>query len=297
MNGAAAPTIRVEAPPKINLSLRVLGRRQDGYHQIESLVAFAPGIGDWIQLSPGPDPVIEVTGPYAHRIVGTNILERVLTKLRTIAPAIDLGTVRLVKNLPVASGIGGGSSDAAALLNAIIRANPASMHDVDWHRLALELGADVPVCLSSRAAFMTGIGDVVRPLPRFPSVPAVLVVPDIAVPPDKTAQVFRRLAAPSLPEDYSAAPPDPPQLPSVDTVIDHVRRLRNDLLAPALSLFPEIAPVQDALSATSGCRVVRLSGAGPTSFALYGDFAAAKAAAQAIDDTHPDWWVAAAELA
>ena len=212
--------VRFYAPPKINLTLRILGQRPDGYHELQSLVAFAETGGDWITLTPVAAAhhvaPVHVTGPYAADITGPNILDQALQHLASTQPHLTLGTVTLEKNIPVASGIGGGSSDAAALLKAIAAINPELAGSIDWHAIAATLGADVTVCYLARAAYMTGRGEHVHPLTTFPTTHAVLVTPATASRPDKTAAVFAHLNAPPLkvaattaPAPATTAPPPP----------------------------------------------------------------------------------------
>ena len=172
--------IREIARAKVNLTLSVLGRRSDGYHDIESLVTFAD-IGDLVTFHPGPDCRITTSGPFAPEIEGPNLLEKTLSLLRELDPGLVLGAVELEKNLPVAAGLGGGSADAAALLRAVRAANPERAGRIDWHRLAARLGADVPVCLAGVPALIRGIGDRIEPLAhKLPPLACVLVNPRVA---------------------------------------------------------------------------------------------------------------------
>src|SRR6476646_10188178 len=182
------------ARAKINLTLTVLGRRLDGYHELESLVTFAD-IGDRVVLHPGPDCRVTASGPFATDIEGPNLLNRTLALLREADRDLLLGAVELEKNLPVAAGVGGGSADAAAVLRAVRRVNPERAGSIDWHGLAARLGADVPVCLAEIPARMRGVGDRIEPLDaahRPPPLAAVLVNARVPLP---TAQVFTALAA------------------------------------------------------------------------------------------------------
>ncbi len=188
--------IREIARAKVNLTLSVLGRRPDGYHEIESLVTFAD-FGDVVSLEPGPATSVTTRGPFAAAIDGPNLLDRALALLREAAPGLHLGAVTLEKNLPVAAGLGGGSADAAALLRAVRRANPELAGSVPWDAVAARLGADVPVCLAGRPALISGIGQTVQPLAHdLPAMAAVLVNPRQ---PLATAAVYRALDAPPAP--------------------------------------------------------------------------------------------------
>src|SRR5262249_53232767 len=170
----AAMTICELARAKINLSLIVTGRRADGYHELESLVTFAD-VGDVLKLSPGGDCRVLTSGPFACDILGPNLLEKTLALLRELDPPLCLGRAELEKNLPVAAGLGGGSADAAALLRAVRRANATRAGAVPWARLALRLGADVPVCLEGSPSLVWGVGEEMAALRRLPAAQAVLV--------------------------------------------------------------------------------------------------------------------------
>jgi 4-diphosphocytidyl-2-C-methyl-D-erythritol kinase len=285
------------ARAKVNLSLTVLGRRPDGYHDIASLVAFA-GIGDRITFTPGPDCGVVASGPFAAAIAGTNLLDVALELLRRQAPDLQLGAVELVKVLPVAAGLGGGSADAAALLRAVRRANHAGSRAIDWHRLAARLGADVPVCLAGEPAMMEGVGDRIEPLAPLPPLPCVLVNPRLPLP---TARVFAA---------FDANPPSPmprqlgwepsgarsPAVLDLDRLLAHMRARGNDLEAAATSLLPVIAQIKAALIAEACCRVAAMSGSGPTCFGIFTDPGAAEAAAQEFARRHPNWWIQATRL-
>ncbi len=277
------------ARAKINLTLSVLGRRADGYHELLSLVAFADA-ADIVTLDPGRDTGLTVTGPFAAAIDGANLIERATDLVAQAAPGLPIGHVTLDKRLPVASGIGGGSSDAAAVLRAIRRAHPAATAHLDWLSIAGRLGADVPVCFANRTAWMSGTGDRLTPLdPPPPRLDAVLVNPRAPVPAEKTARVFRALAAPPLPAGGGASAL--PAIPDRAELLALMHRSGNDLEAPAAAVVPEIADVLTALEETPGAAMAQLSGAGPTCFAVYSDRTAAHTAAAAIAAAHPDWWV------
>lgn len=192
------------ARAKINLTLRVLGRRVDGYHELESLVVFAD-VGDIITLDTGSRVGssqdgwnVTMSGPFAHALTGDNLIATTLQRLTTVCPALRLGGIHLDKQLPVASGLGGGSADAAAVLRAVRRANAdnAAIQDICWHQIAASLGSDVPVCFANANAWMQGIGDRLQRVHELPELHAVLVNALGVVPPDKTARVFRALNAP-----------------------------------------------------------------------------------------------------
>lgn len=257
------------APAKVNLTLHVTGRRADGYHRLDSVVAFAD-IGD--MLTAGPGDSLSVTGPFAEGVPTDdgNLVRRALAR------AGARRTITLDKRLPHPGGIGGGSSDAAAALR-LVGARPATA-------ALLTLGADLPVCMEPRAARMRGIGERVDPL-DLPPLEAVLLHPGLAAP---TGAVFRALATPDNPGHGAV-----PEGTSAPALIDWLRAGRNDLERPALAVAPGIA---DALAALrgSGAALVRMSGSGATCFGLYETRAEAEAAAAAL--VRPGWWVRATTL-
>lgn len=286
--------IRETAPAKVNLSLRVLGRRPDGYHEIESVAVFARSAADAVEFIPEEEPKLNLSGPFASSLKGPNIVETALARILDATPGVRLGEVRLVKRLPVASGIGGGSADAAAVLRAVREANADLAFTIDWAGIASGLGADVPMCLESRACFVRGVGTEVLPLSDFPTLAIVLANSLAEMPSDKTAQVFKLLAAP----EFQTGGWDEPRtrFSSRDDLITYVASVGNDLTGPALSLAPQIGDVVRELSASHGCRYAALSGAGPTCFGLYDDFQTAKEAAAELSAQRPAWWVVASEL-
>jgi 4-diphosphocytidyl-2-C-methyl-D-erythritol kinase len=284
------------ARPKVNLTLAVLGRRADGYHALDSLVAFALDVADAVTLVPGVDRCVTTTGPFAGSIAGENLVAVTLDRIAEAAPGLTLGSVTLEKNLPAAAGIGGGSADAAAVIRAVQRANGGAAAGVDWHVIARRLGADVPVCLISRAQRMQGVGDILTPLPGLPELAAVLVNPQAPVPADKTAQVFRRLGAGPL-DDAAAGTEMPGDLSDPARLLAHMRAVGNDLLAPALAVVPQIGAVLAALRGCAGCELAQLSGGGPTCLGVFPDMAAASRAERTIAAAEPAWWVRATRLA
>ena len=270
------------ARAKVNLTLEILGRRPDGLHELASLVAFAD-VGDVVALDTGAPPSVTVTGPFAPTIAGENLIAVTMRRLATAEPLLRLGAVRLDKQLPVAAGIGGGSADAAAVLRAVRRANPQLAAAVDWQTIAVGLGADVPVCLANRTAWMTGIGEQVTALPGWPTLGAVLVNPLLPAPADKTAQVFRRLAAPVLSAGRCCEPPS-----SGERAIDFLGGRGNELEAAAMAVMPITAAVKAALLGIPGCRHAAISGSGPTCFGIF-DYPIEAAARLAVEE--PSWWL------
>lgn len=279
------------ARAKVNLTLRVLGRRADGYHELQSLVAFAD-VGDGIEYLPDAPPTVTVRGRFAEAIAGTNIAALALEKVVTAAPGLELGAVSIEKRLPVAAGVGGGSADAAAVLRAIRRANPEQDTAVDWHAIAASLGADVPVCLLSAAQFMWGTGHDTAVLPPLPPLPAILVNPGV---PLATAAVFRALAAPPLPTPLPE-PLLPGVFPHAAAVVAYMRDNANDLEPTAASLCPPIGAVLTALRVLPGVQIARMSGSGPTCFAVFDTAGAAAEAARQIRNREANWWAEATTL-
>ena len=270
------------APAKINLALHVTAQRGDGYHLLDSLVVFAD-VGDRITVAAADAVSLTVTGPTAAGLTpGDDNL--VLRAARAFGAAPG-AAITLEKNLPVASGIGGGSSDAAATLRALARLWQRPLPDA---AAVLALGADVPVCLAGRPARMTGIGAGLVPL-VLPAAWLVLVNPGVALP---TAAVFAGLER----HGHPAMPRDLPQFQGVADLAAFLRLARNDLEAPAIRLAPAIAQCKASLASMSGCLLARMSGSGATCFGLFANSLTAHAAARALQAAHPGWWVAAARM-
>jgi 4-diphosphocytidyl-2-C-methyl-D-erythritol kinase len=275
------------ARAKVNLTLEVIGRRPDGYHELASLVAFAD-IGDTLTLD--IDRAIDVSagGPFAPSIAGENLIAVTLRRLLEAEPRLALGHMHVDKQLPVAAGIGGGSADAAAVIRAVRRANPDLAASIDWARIGAGLGADVAVCLESKTAWMTGIGEVVTPMRGWPALQAVLVNPMVPAPIDKTAQVFRRLGAAALGDDPAPYPPG-----SGETAIDFMASRGNNLERAAMAVMPIVAAIKTALLGIPGCRYAAVSGGGPTCFGIFDN---PQIAAHILNEQEPSWWVRAVTL-
>ncbi len=282
------PVLSERARAKVNLTLRILGRRLDGFHALDSVVAFAD-VGDVLTLTLGVPATVSVYGPFASAIEGENLAARALEMAAAAAPGLVAGAISIEKNLPVAAGVGGGSADAAAVLRLLRRANPVQAAHVDWMTLAAQLGSDVPVCFESRACRMTGRGEILNSIDGFAAIAAVLVNPQVPVPADKTRQVFKRLAAAPL------TGPVPTAAPNAWTAAQAIAG-GNDLEAPAKAVIPAITAVLDALERDTLPWVARLSGAGPTCFALTATMDDAYAVAMRIAEHHPSWWVRATIL-
>ena len=274
------------APAKVNLSLLVTGRRADGYHLLDSLVVFGPA-ADTVHARPAPAITLAMEGPFAAGLE-TEPDNLVLRAARALALHADRpvgAALVLNKHLPVASGIGGGSADAAATLRLLCRLWDLRVDDGTLAGIALKLGADVPVCLASRPARMTGVGEVLAAVAPMPRCGLLLANPGIAV---ATADVFRARRSP-----FSQPSPLPAAWPDAAALAQTLRGLGNDLEAPALAVAPAIGPVLAALRSLPGCLLARMSGSGGTCFGLFADPAQAKAGAALLP---PGWWRSAGPL-
>jgi 4-diphosphocytidyl-2-C-methyl-D-erythritol kinase len=271
--------LRETAPAKINLALRVVGRRADGYHDLESLVAFAD-LEDTLTLEPGGEATIEVTGPFA-KDCGSSADNLVLKAARAVG--LPAGRFTLDKRIPVAAGLGGGSADAAAALRLIARANNVTLDDRRLMDAAISCGADVPVCLESKTRIISGLGEQLSPPLTLPTLHAVLVNPGVPLP---TADVFASFRG-----------DEPSKMP-----VDHVPLERGALLAwlaargncltrAAVSRVPLITRVFDAIGALPGCRLTRMTGSGATCFGLFDDAGAVADAVKRLKEPRPDWWI------
>lgn len=297
MTADAAGALVEAAPAKLNLYLHVLGRRSDGYHELDSLVAFAD-MHDTVTVAPGKAPgdalSLALDGPMASALAADGAAAdnlvlraaRMLAEAVGRAPALRLG---LTKRLPVASGIGGGSADAAACLRALCRLWRIAPDRAPVPELALALGADVPACLAGRPAFLGGIGERLAPAPLLPAMALVLANPGVPVP---TPSVFRAMTAQDFsgPARFDRAPADAAAL------VDLLRARGNDLAGPARRLAPAIGTVLAALEAQPGCLLARLSGSGATCFGLFAEPAGAALAAAVLARAEPGWWVVAGRL-
>ena len=284
----------VSAPAKINLTLHVTDQRADGYHLLDSLVVFAP-VSDVVTIAPAEALSLRVTGPEAAGVPadGRNLVLKAAGMLSQHVRPATAAAICLEKTLPTASGIGGGSADAAAALRGLLKVwcgiDAMEVAAPDW--LAdgmLQLGADVPMCLHSRPARVRGIGDLVEPV-HLPPLPAVLVNPRVEV---STPAVFRALA-------HRTNTPMPARMPGFDSPVSLIGWLaaqRNDLEAPALSVAPVIGTVLAALRDTAGCRLARMSGSGATCFGLFETSTEAEAAAHRLRELHGNWWISSGDL-
>jgi 4-diphosphocytidyl-2-C-methyl-D-erythritol kinase len=283
-------TARVEpAPAKVNLTLRVLGRRPDGYHEIESLVVFA-SLGDALAFVPGRSLALAVRGPTAASSgdIDENLVLKAVRALAERVPGLRLGRFVLSKRLPVAAGLGGGSADAAAALRLAARENSIPLEDARVMSAARATGADVPVCLDPQPRLMRGIGEVLSPPIRLPRLPGMLINPGVNVP---TKGVFTALGAPPVPLSIPHLLAADEIEGERDEVIALLARHPNDLEAPAVALHPVIADALADLRALDGCRLARMSGSGATCFALFDSGRSAEKAARALRARYPKWWI------
>ncbi len=275
------------APAKVNLWLHVLGRRGDGYHELDSLVAFAR-VGDRVGFQPGVALSLTVAGPQAAALGGEadNLMLRAARNLAARVDGLGLGAFTLVKNLPLASGLGGGSSDAAAALRALCAHNRLKLDDPRVREAALATGSDVLVCLTPSARMMRGRGEDVGEALAIPPLLAVLVNPGVAAP---TPAVF---AALGYAKGFSRAA----QATAAGDFAARLAAARNDLETSAIAVTPVIGEALAAMRTLPGAALVRMSGSGATAFALFGHPHAARSAAARLRRAQPGWWVRATRL-
>lgn len=276
---------REEAPAKVNLYLHITGRRQDGYHLLDSLFVFA-GAHDMVEAHISEDLSLAVTGPGAASLEGDggNLVMRAADLLRE-RTGVSLGAeLRLLKNLPVAAGLGGGSADAAATLRLLNRLWGTGLGEAELARLAVELGSDVPACVLSRPLRISGVGEVVAPVGPLPPFHMVLVNPGV---PLSTPAVFSKWRERDAP--FSKVAPVP-ALDDTDSFFSSLRQTTNDLEAAAIALAPEVGEVLDALRESEGCALARMSGSGASCFGLFPGEGEATRAARALA-RKSKWWV------
>jgi len=287
---AANPdAVKVFAPAKINLFLHVGERRSDGYHDLESLVVFAD-VGDELLIEPAKSFSLALDGPFGGKLANEqdNLIAKAARALGAKAGRSPDVRITLTKNLPVASGIGGGSADAAAALRGLVQFWDLKIPHDELHTIAESLGSDVPACLLSETLWMTGRGEGIEPVPGLPPAPLVLVNPGVAV---STARIFANLKNRVGVEQAAKPKTDL----SVLALADYFKSNRNDLEKPAREIAPAIDEVLQAIS-HSGALRTRMSGSGATCFGLFADDKSAEAAAAKIAEDHPDWWVKKARI-
>ena len=292
------PVLSDQARAKVNLTLRVNGRRADGFHDLESVVAFAD-CADRLTLSPGSNLDLKMSGPLAQACGETsdNLVLKAARLLAERVPDMKAGSFSLDKALPVAAGIGGGSADAAAALRLLSQLNGLALDDPRIIEVAQLTGADVPVCVNSLGCVMTGVGETLQPL-SLPTMPCVMVNPGVPV---ATKDVFKALglrngellvgATDVLLQDHW-----PDAKASLEDWVEALAASSNDLEAPAMRVQPVIGEVIAALNATNGAWLARMSGSGATCFAIYENTAEAGRAAEKLRRDHPGWWVHAGTL-
>jgi 4-diphosphocytidyl-2-C-methyl-D-erythritol kinase len=275
------------APAKVNLMLRVGARRADGLHELESLVVFAD-IVDELSLDAERPRAIEVVGPLraACGPAADNLVLKAAASLSARLFDLKLGHFTLLKRIPVAAGLGGGSADAAAALRLLAQANALSLADHRLQDAARATGADVPVCLDPRPRFMRGVGEKLSSPLQLPPLPAVLVNPRIALP---TAEVFAAFDA--APPPAPAASAAPAAFAGREDLFAFLRAQPNDLEGAAMALQPAVGEVLQALRALPACRLARMSGSGATCFGLFETPDAAAGAARRLRQARPEWWI------
>lgn len=288
-------SLRMCAPAKLNLYLHIVGKRADGFHLIDSLIAFTE-IGDVVSVSWADRLTLTGIGPFAADLppADDNLAMRAATMLCSRAAVAGGAAIRLEKNLPIASGIGGGSADAAAVLRVLATLWQLDARAVGMRDIARALGADVPVCVDCSTSRVGGIGDVIVAKHDLPPAALVLANPGVAL---ATAEVFRRYTA--SPEAGGRQPPadcDWTGITDASALAERLAGCDNDLEAPAVALVPDIADTLGALRAATGCLLARMSGSGATCFGLFRDETKAETAARALRCDYPGWWVAATRL-
>ena len=283
-----------KAPAKVNLSLHVLGRRDDGWHELESLVAFA-GCSDTLTFSPGGKLRLSVEGPAAAGAGADedNLVLRAARRLAQQAPDLRMGAFVLTKRLPAAAGLGGGSSDAAAALRLLARANALALDDPRVREAARASGADVPVCLERRARVMSGLGETLGPALALPPLYAVLANAGVGV---ETAKVFAQMSLTKGQASGRRAPAAAFAFDSSARLIESLRAAGNDMEPAANALAPIVGETLKVLAGASGALLTRMSGSGATCFALFDSRRAAVRAAVRIRAQKPAWWVRATLL-
>jgi len=289
---SGASGFRLTAPAKLNLYLHVTGRRDDGYYRLDSLIVFT-ALGDVLEVAPAEDLSLAITGRFAAALgdANDNLVMRAarLLSLEAGLPAHRGAAIRLVKRLPVAAGLGGGSADAAAALHGLCALWNVSLGDDDLARMAISLGADVPVCLSPRPAFVGGIGESIESAPVLPALHVALVNPGVSL---STASVFANLEIKPTERHgrFAEAPRDAAALAGL------LASRANDLDPPARQLCPAVVDVLSALGRQADCLLARMSGSGATCFGLFDSAAASASAARHIAERQPAWWAVSSPL-
>lgn len=282
--------IRVFAPAKVNLFLHVGARRANGYHELQSLMAFAD-VGDELAIEPGAGLSLTVEGPFIDALASekNNIVLKAALALAERAGVTPNAKITLTKSLPVASGLGGGSSDAAAALRGLCKLWRVTVTEADLQEIAVTLGADVPVCLKGRPCWVEGIGEKLSVVPIFPTLYVVLINPGVAV---STAQAYG-----AVQEKTGTATQHPSAFRDAAALIDFLRTTNNDLQKPAVKLAPVIDEVLAALHAEPSTLLARMSGSGATCLGIFASKDDARSIAEKMVAAHSDWWVKSARIA
>jgi len=281
-----------QASAKINLALKVTGRRGDGYHLLDTLVVFA-GLGDVVDVEACDDITLTISGPHAGALENDadNLVLKAAHMLKQAALTKGINVpgaaITLTKNLPIASGIGGGSADAAATLHGLYQFWPLENIDFDLSQIALNLGADVPMCLQSTSLRATGIGEIIEPV-NLPMLYLVLVNPGVEV---STAAVFSNLSL-----SHQGPMPPLPENPPLSELIHWLKSTANDLQAPAITAAPVIQDILDKLTGCDDCLLARMSGSGATCFGLFSSLESAEKAALDLERQNPSWWCVASQI-
>jgi 4-diphosphocytidyl-2-C-methyl-D-erythritol kinase len=281
------------APAKINLALHVLGRRTDGYHQLETLVTFAD-FGDVVTVGPSPDQRMHlaVRGPYAGMLsegtpAGSNLVIRAVSELSRLAKSAPACSLTLTKRIPIAAGLGGGSADAAATLRLLAREWKLDLNQQRARAVALDLGADVPMCVVSRPLIARGIGGDVTPVSGLPALSVVIAQPPVAV---RTAEVFAKLPT----AERTPLPKLPARFNTVYEVVFWLRQSRNDLSEPAEAVSKLAGSAARVVGRDPECLFARMSGSGASAFGIFLSREAAERAADRLKQAKPSWFVTAA---
>jgi len=280
------------ARAKVNLTLHIKGKRPDCYHELESLVVFAD-VSDELVFNPASENRLSLEGPFAGLVDGENLVLKAKRAFTSWLGVTVSGGFHLKKNIPVAAGLGGGSSDAAAAIRALLKVYDKDENAKTFIRQSATIGADVPVCLQNSAAWMCGLGERVAPVSGLTPLPALLVNPRVKL---STAAVFKTLNAKPLQVEEAGPPPLFPGWRNPQEATVWLNEGRNDLEAPAIVLEPAVQKVLDALRRLDGCMLSRLSGSGPTCFGI---FLSQDAAAEAVNEmtrSYPNWWLQATTL-
>jgi 4-diphosphocytidyl-2-C-methyl-D-erythritol kinase len=282
-------TIRILAPAKLNLFLHITGKRSDGFHLLESLVAFAE-FGDVLTVKPADMLTLDIGGPFAGPLEydKNNTILKAAQLLKSFCQYHEGAHITLEKRIPIGAGLGGGSSDAATALLALKKLWRLNIDKEGLQKIALQTGSDVPVCLTQQTAWMRGIGEDITPVAMPAEIGLLLVNPGV---PLLTSSVFRKFSG-----TFSQTGDIPKSIDSFDALIQLIQSKHNALEAPAIALVPVISDVLKAIGATQECKLARMSGSGATCFGLYQNPILAKQAASEIKRQHPDWFCQATRI-